>query len=61
MAHDPRAGVLLPGEGSGDEGRHLNHFDTTVATAYKRATDKPDQDDAQEQDSVARVIIIKVP
>jgi len=53
--------VLLLGEGSGDEGRHLNHFDTTVATAYKRATDKPDQDGAQEQDSVARVIIIKVP
>jgi len=52
--------MFLPREGSGDEGRHLNHSDTAAATTYKRATDKPVQDDAQEQDFGAHVIIIKV-
>jgi len=51
--------MSLPREGSGDEGRHLNHSDTATATTYKRATDKPVQDGVQEQDSGARVIIIK--
>jgi len=53
--------MFLPKEGSDDEGRHLNHSDAAAATTYKRATDKPVQDGAQEQDSGARVIIIKVP
>ena len=60
-APNPRAGMFLPREGSGGEGRHLNHSDAAAATAYKRAMDKPVQDGAQEQDSGARVIIIKVP
>jgi len=60
-APDPRAGVLLPREESGDEGRRPNHSDAAATTTYKRATDKPVQDGAQEQDSGARVIIIKVP
>jgi len=51
----------FPREGSGDEGQHLNHSDAAAATTYKRATDKPVHDGAQEQDSGARVIIIKVP
>ena len=53
--------MFLPREGSGNDGRHLNHSDTAAAMTYKRATDKPVQDGAQEQDSGARVIIIKVP
>ena len=53
--------MFLPREGLGDEGRHLNHSDAATATTYKRAMDKPVQDGAQEQDSGARVIIIKVP
>ena len=60
-APDPRAGLFLPREGSDDEGRHLNHYDSAAAMTYKRATDKPVQDVAQEQDLGARVIIIKVP
>jgi len=47
-------------EGSGNDGQHLNHSDAAAVMTYKRATDKPVQDDAQEQDSGARVIIIKV-
>ena len=58
---DPRAGMFLPREGSGNGGRHLNHSDVAAVATYERATDKPVQDGAQEQDSGARVIIIKVP
>jgi len=53
--------MFLPREGSGNEGQHLNHSDVDAVMTYKRATDKPVQDDAQEQDLGARVIIIKVP
>jgi len=45
-APDPRAGMFLPREESGDERRHLNHSDATAATTYKRATDNPVQDNA---------------
>jgi hypothetical protein len=61
VVFDPRADTFLPREGSGNRGRHLNHSDTAAVTTYKRATDKPVQDGAQEQDSGARVIIIRVP
>jgi len=60
-APDPRAGVFLLRKESGDKGRRPNHSDAAATTTYKRATDKPVQDGAQEQDSGARVIIIKVP
>jgi len=53
--------MFLPREGSGYGGLHLNHSDTIAVATYKHATDKPVQDGAQEQDSGARVIIIKVP
>jgi len=52
--------MFFPREGSGGEGWHLNHSDAATATTYKRATDKPVQDGAQDQDLGARVIIIKV-
>jgi len=53
--------MFLPKEGSGNGARHLNHSDATAVATYKRATDKPVQDGAQEEDSRARVIIIRVP
>ena len=53
--------MLLLGEELGDEGRRPNHSNAAATTTYKRAMDKPIQDGAQEQDSGARVIIIKVP
>jgi len=53
--------VFLPKEESGDKRQHLNHSGAAAAMTYKRATDKPVQDAAQEQDLGARVIIIKVP
>ena len=53
--------MFLPQEGSGNGGRHLNHSDAPAVTTYKRATDKPIQDGAQEQDLGARIIIVKVP
>ena len=49
--------MFLPQEGMGNGGRHLNHSSAAAVTMYERATDKPVQDDAQEQDSGARVII----
>jgi len=53
--------MFLPREGSGNGGWHLNHCDVATVATYKRATDKPVQDGAQEQDLGARVIIIRVP
>jgi len=53
--------MFLPREGSSYDGRHLNHSDAAAVTTYKHATDKLVQDGEQEQDSGARVIIIKVP
>ena len=50
--------MFLPREESGDERWHLNHSDAAATMTYKRATDKPIQDGAQEQDLGARVIII---
>jgi len=44
-------------EGTGNGGRHLNHSDAAAVATYERATDKPVEDSAQEQDSGARVII----
>jgi len=51
---------FLPGEGSGDERQHLNHSGVAVTATYKHATDKPIHDGAQERNSGARVIIIRV-
>jgi len=53
--------MFLPREGSGNGGWHLNHSDVAAVTTYKRAMDKLVQDGVQEQDSGARVIIIRVP
>jgi len=61
VVFDPRADTFLPREGSGNRGWHLNHSDAAAVMTYKRATDKPVQDGAQEQDSGARIIIIRVP
>jgi len=61
VVFDPRADTFLPREGSGNRGRHLNHSDAAAVATYKRATDKPVQDGAQEQDLGAHVIIIRVP
>jgi hypothetical protein len=36
-ASDPRAGMFLPREESGDERWHLNHYDATATTTYKHA------------------------
>jgi len=52
--------MFLPREGLGNGRQHLNHSDAAAIVTYQRATDKPVQDGAQEQDSGARVIIIKV-
>ena len=38
--------MILPREGSGDDGQHLNHSDVAAVMTYKRATDKPVQDGA---------------
>ena len=53
--------MFLSREGSSNGGRHLNHSNAAAIATYKRATDKPVQDGAQEQDSEERVIIMKVP
>ena len=51
---------FLPREELDYERRRLNHPDAAATMTYKHATDKLVQDGAQEQDSGARVIIIKV-
>jgi len=61
VVSDPRVDTFLPREGSGNRGRHLNHSDAAAVATYKGAIDEPVQDGAQEQDSGARVIIIRVP
>jgi len=57
----PSSGRVPSREELGDERRHLNRSNTAAPTTYKHATGKPVQDVAQEQDSGARIIIIKVP